>query len=96
MSVLVEFAPRPGSQQVGIFDKPKKDIEQKSQQAMDDAMTYIEKMAKKVGSMHDKIPMEFSKVEIAFGLKFDWDLGPIIAKAGTEASIDVTLTWSRP
>jgi hypothetical protein len=66
-------------------------MEEKSQQAIDDAMTSIEIMANKVGSLHDKMPVEFSKIEIAFGLKFDWETGAIIAKAGTEASIDVTL-----
>jgi len=34
-----------------------------------------------------------NSTEVGFGLKFNGDLDVIIAKAGVEASINVTLRW---
>ena len=33
------------------------------------------------------------KVEVAFGVKFDSEIGAFVAKASAEAAITVTLTW---
>ena len=35
------------------------------------------------------------EVEVSFGLKLDAEAGAVVAKAGTEASINVKLTWER-
>jgi hypothetical protein len=34
-------------------------------------------------------------LEVSFGLKLNAETGAIIAKAGTEATINVTLKWER-
>lgn len=93
--ILVEFALRPGVEQVSIFDRPREELAKKSKQALDSAMSTVQKMAQRVSALRDAIPAEFSQVEVEFGITLDWELGPILAKAGTEASINVTLTWER-
>jgi hypothetical protein len=93
--ILVEFTPRPGVEQVSIFDLSPEEIAEKSKKALDSAMGTIQKMAQRVSALRDAIPAEFSQVEVEFGIKLDWEVGPILAKAGTEASLSVTLTWER-
>ena len=94
--ILVEWIERPGVEQVGIFDrKKKKENVQRSQKAITDAMNTIKKMAKRVKELNDAIPVEFSQIEITFGIALDYEVGAIISKASTEASIGVKLSWDR-
>ena len=94
--ILVEWIERPGVEQVGIFDrKKKKENAQRSQKAITDAMNTIKKMAKRVKELNDAIPVEFSQIEITFGIALDYEVGAIISKASTEASIGVKLSWDR-
>ncbi len=53
-------------------------------------------MANRVSALQKKIPSEISQMEVEFGIKFDWKVGALLAEARSEASINVTLTWSRP
>jgi hypothetical protein len=94
--ILIEFSPRPGVEVVAIWGKKPEELKEKSEEALNNAMKTIEGMANRVGAIQKKIPAEFSQVEVEFGIKFDWKLGVILAEAGTEASINVTLTLSRP
>ncbi len=94
--ILIEFSPRPGVEKVAIFDKNPEEIRKKSKDALNNAMKNIEEMANRINTLQKKIPVEFSQVEVEFGIKFDWKVGALLAEAGTEASINVTLTWSRP
>jgi hypothetical protein len=94
--ILIEFSPRPGVEAVAIFDKNPEDLRKKSEEALNSAMKNIEEMANRISNLHDKIPVEFSQVEVEFGITFDWKVGALLAEAGTGASIKVTLTWSRP
>ena len=96
MPILIEFSPRPGVEAVAIFDKKPEELKKKSEEALNNAMKNIEDMANRVSALQKKIPVEFSQVEVEFGIKFDWKVGAILAEAGTSASINVTLTWSRP
>ena len=94
--ILVEWIERPGVEQVGIFDrKKKKENVQRSQKAITDPMNTIKKMAKRVKELNDDIPVEFSQIEINFGIALDYEVGAIISKASTEASIGVKLSWDR-
>lgn len=96
--ILVEFAPRPGVEETAILDlfkMPRKKLAQKSAQTVDAAMKAIADMAHRVGTLRKAIPVEFSQVEVAFGIKLDWEVGVLLAKAGTEGSINVKLTWER-
>jgi tryptophanyl-tRNA synthetase len=94
--ILIEFSPRPGVEAVAIFNTNPEEIRRKSEEALNNAMKNIEEMANRVSALQKKIPAEFSEVEVEFGIKFDWKVGALLAEAGTEASINVTLTWSRP
>ncbi|HLO16098.1 MAG TPA: CU044_2847 family protein [Anaerolineales bacterium] len=94
-TILVEWMDRPGVEQVGIFDlKNKKNVE-RSKKALDSAMTAIKKMAHRVKKLNDSIPVEFSQVEVTFGIALDYEVGAILSKASTKAAIDVKLVWDR-
>ena len=94
--ILIEFSPRPGVEAVAIFNTNPEEIRRKSEEALNSAMKNIEEMANRVSALQKKIPAEFSQVEVEFGIKFDWKIGALLAEAGTEASINVTLTLSHP
>ncbi len=94
--ILIEFSARPGIETVAIFDKNPAELKKRSEEALNNAMKNIGDMANRVSDLQKKIPTEFSQVEVEFGIKFDWKVGAILAEAGTEASINVTLTWTRP
>jgi hypothetical protein len=97
--ILIEFSQPPGVETVAIWDKwdeKPEEIKEKSKAALNNAMKNIEEMANRVNALQKKLPVEFSKVEVEFGIKFDWKVGAILAEASTEASINVTLAWSRP
>ncbi len=70
------------------------DLIEESERAVDGAMSTMEKMARKVtdkmNALKDAKPDE---VELAFGLKLDVEAGALIAKAGAEATLEVTMVW---
>jgi hypothetical protein len=70
-------------------------LEEKSQQAIDKAMTVIQNTAQKVNSAIKAIDGRPDHVEVEFGIKFDAEVGVILAKASMEASLNVTLTWDK-
>ena len=74
----------------------KQELAEKSAEALDKAMELISGMAYRAGELRDKIPVEFKQVEIEFGVALDYEFGALLAKAGVEGSINVTLTWERP
>ena len=58
-------------------------------------MTTVVGMAYRASQLRDRIPHEFTQVEIEFGVKLDYEAGALLAKAGAEGSISVKLTWER-
>ena len=92
--ILVEFAPRPGVRQVS---RTPEDIAEKSAQALDKAMVTIRQMGHRVTETVKSINVADrpSKIVLEFGLKLDAEAGALIAKASTEASFKVALTWER-
>jgi len=95
--LLVEPSKTSGVKTVSIKLWKKEDLAKKSEEAMNRAMNTIQNMAKKVNDTIDSLE-EKSKpdnVGVEFGLKFDGELDVIIAKAGVEASIVVTLNWQK-
>jgi tRNA A37 methylthiotransferase MiaB len=94
--ILIEFSPRPGVDAVAIWDKKPEELKKKSEEALNSAMKNIEEMANRIYTMQKNIPVEFSQVEVEFGISFDWKVGAILAEAGTSASLKVTLTGERP
>jgi len=92
--ILVEFAPTPGVRSVSLGPK---DIAEKSKEAVDHALKTMRKMAKKSVKAIREIPVTErpSTISISFGLKLNAEGGAVIAKAGVEAGINVTMTWQR-
>lgn len=73
----------------------KEDLVKKSEEAMKKAMDTIQNMAERINSTIESNDdnNKPDNVEVQFGLKFDGELDIVIAKAGVEASIIVTLDW---
>ena len=94
--ILIEFSQPPGVETVAIWNKKPEELKEKSAEALNSAMKNIEEMANRVSALQKKIPAEFSQVDVEFGIKFDWKVGALLAEAGTEASINVKLSLSRP
>ena len=92
--ILVEFAPVAGVRSVSLSPK---DIAEKSKEAIDDALKSMRKMAKKSMKAIREIPVTErpSIISVSFGLKLNAEGGAVIAKAGVEAGINVTMTWQR-
>ena len=97
--ILVDFS-MPGVQPVAIMrgGEELEKLAEKSQKALDQAMNTIHHMAQRVVVTMKALPKSElpDKVEVEFGLKLDAEAGAMIAKAGAEASIVVTLAWERP
>ena len=92
--MLVEFAPQPGVRGIGRLSAA--DLAKRSAEVVEAAMGTIKAMAQRVGALHNEMPNEFTRIEIDFGIKLDAEAGALLAKAGGEASLNVTLTWERP
>jgi hypothetical protein len=92
--ILVEFAPQPGMRAINRMSAA--ELAKKSAEAVEAAMGTIKAMAQRVGALRDDMPHEFTRVEIDFGVKLDAEAGALLARAGGEASLNVTLTWERP
>jgi hypothetical protein len=92
--ILVEFAPVPGVRSVSLSPK---DAIEKSQEAIEDALKKMRGMAKKTVRAIKEIPVAErpSTLAVSFGLKLTAEGGAVIAKAGIEAGINVTMTWTR-
>ncbi len=90
--ILVEFAPAAGVRSVSLSPK---DAIEKSQEAVDHAMKTMRRMAKKTMKAIKAIPVSEmpNTIAVSFGLKLTAEGGAVIAKAGVEAGINVTMTW---
>jgi hypothetical protein len=90
--VLVEFSLRAGEQEVhGVVE----DLTMKSKLALSGAMSAIRGMASDLMDTINRMSKKPSEVEVGFGIKFDAEAGALIAKAGTEASMNVLLKWQK-
>ena len=92
--ILVEFAPVAGVRSVSLSPK---DLADKSKEAIDNALKNMRKMAKKSVKAIREIPVTErpNTISISFGLKLTAEGGAVVAKAGVEAAINVTMTWQR-
>lgn len=59
-------------------------------------MSVIQDVAGRVNSSVKDIKGKPNHVEVEFGVKFDTEVGVIIAKASMEASVNVKLSWDNP
>ena len=92
--ILVEFAPTPGVRSVSLSPT---DLAEKSNEAIDRALQMMQTMANKSMKAIREIPVTErpSTISVAFGLKLSAEGGAVVAKAGVEAAINVTMTWQR-
>jgi hypothetical protein len=93
--ILVELAPRPGVVQVSLARLSAEELAALSAKALDSAMTTVQHMSERVSATIDGLAGNPDEVEVEFGLKLDVEGQALIAKAGAEAAINVTLTWKR-
>lgn len=93
--ILAELRPGPGVQHVtrGVLAKEK--LAELSARALDNAMCTVQSMAARVSETIDDLAGNPDEVEAEFGITLDFEGQALIAKAGAEAAISVTLTWKR-
>jgi hypothetical protein len=87
---MVEFSTQPGLRQVSLTPQ---DAARRSVEALGEAMTVVHSMAARVCAAVESMAQKPSNVEVSFGIKFDAQLGAIVAKSGIEASLNVKLSW---
>ena len=90
--ILVDFEAEYGVVQASLSAA---DLAQRSAEALERAMGTVVAMAHRVGALRHRLPDEFTQVEVAFGVKLDFEAGALISKVGGESSLTVTLTWER-
>jgi len=91
--ILVELTPVAGVRSVSISPT---DMLEKSKEAMNHAMKSISGMAKKTVKAVKEIPVSErpTMISVAFGLKLNAEGNAVVAKAGMEATLNVTMTWT--
>lgn len=94
--ILVDFPARPGLQQVSISRISREELAKMSADALDSAMATVQAMARRVSAVAKSLHDQPDEVEVEFGITLDTEVGALLAKAGTEAAISVTLTWKQP
>ncbi|MGV8175027.1 MAG: CU044_2847 family protein [Methanothrix sp.] len=96
MPILIEFPSEGGIETVALFKKNPDEVRARSERALAQAMNQIIDMASRIEALQKEMPKDFSQVEVEFGINFNWEVGALLAKAGAEANINVTLTWTKP
>ena len=97
--ILVEFASTSTSGLRQVSRGPKEMYEESvenSKKAIKRAMITMRAMAQKTMATIKDIPVTErpKSISVSFGIKLDAEAGAVVAKAGVEASINVTMTWS--
>ena len=90
--ILVEFE---GEYGVRSVSREPEELVEKSKKAIERSMKTVQRMAKKAIKTIQAIPISErpSKFEFQFGIKMSGEAGALVAKAGAEAAITVTMTW---
>jgi hypothetical protein len=90
--ILVELTPTAGTRAVSISPT---DMLEKSKEAMDHAMKSISSMAKKTVKSVNEIPISErpTTISVTFGLKLNAEGNAVVAKAGMDATLNITMTW---
>jgi hypothetical protein len=88
--IIVDFHSGPGLHQVSVSPA---ELVTRSGKVINDAMGIIRQMSQRVRDTVTDMPNHPSEVEVAFGIKFDSAAGAVIARAGVEAAVLVTLRW---
>ncbi len=89
--LLVDFAPKAGLKEVSL--RPQ-DLAARSAAALDSAMASIRHMSERVTAATRGLAQPPGEVTVEFGLKLDAAGGALVARAGAETHLVVTLRWS--
>jgi Trypsin-co-occurring domain 1 len=89
--MLVDFAARAGLKEVSLSPQ---DLAKRSSAALDSAMASIRQMSERVTLATKGLAQRPDEVEVEFGLKLDAAGGALLARAGVEAHLTVTLKWN--
>ena len=99
VEILVDFGEESGGLVpvskggMGTLSAGAEELVEKSKQALDRAMDTIQGMAKRTIAAAKNLTDPPDAIEVAFGIKLDAEAGAMVAKAGTEASINVKMVW---
>jgi hypothetical protein len=91
-SVAIEVGPGAGLERVGRGGGTVRDVRASFEEALGD----VRDAAAAALAQFQQMPTKPDEVEIAFGVKFDAQAGAIIARAGVEGNLQVTVKWARP
>ena len=92
--ILVEFTTGEGLRPVALFSRNKRpELASKSDDAVNRAINTIKNMAERVQSTVETLSNRPKNVEVEFGVKFDAEVGVIVAKVTAEASMTVKMIW---
>ena len=98
LPILIDFPNEHGLVEASLYRPSREQLEalaQRSQAALEKAMSTITEMAQRTAELRQHIPNEFTKAEIEFGVKLDYEAGALLTRGGAEGSITVKLTWER-
>lgn len=76
---------------ISRIDKNK--LKERSVIAMDKAMDIIQNMSDRINSKVKEMEGSPDNIDIEFGIKFDAEIGIILAKSSLEASLNIKLNW---
>jgi hypothetical protein len=89
--IVVEFHSAPGRRQVSAAPG---EAVRESARALERSMETIQQMARRfAGAMDQLEAIRPDEMELEFGIKFDTEVGAIIARTGIEANLKVKLVW---
>ena len=93
--ILVEFESAPGVRTVSRKGRQRTEVLiEESERAVEGAMSTMETMVRKVTDKMDSLEKaKPNEVKLVFGIKLDVEAGALIAKAGAEATLEVTMVW---
>lgn len=91
--ILVEF--ETGSGLRSVDRETTDELVEKSKLAIERSMKTVQRMAKKAIQAIQAIPISErpTTFQFEFGIKLSGEMGAVVAKAGAEAAITVTMTW---
>lgn len=94
--ISIEFSSLSGVETIAIWNRKPEELKKKSEEALNEAIKNIEAIANRISVLQKKLPVEFSQLEIEFGINFDFKMGAMLAAASTNSSINIKLTCNRP
>jgi hypothetical protein len=98
LPILVDFPDESGLVEASLAWPNREKLEEwgeRSEAALTRAMDTIANMAQRTAELRQRVPREFTKAEVTFGVKLDYKAGALLTQGGAEGSITVKLTWER-